>query len=241
MKIKGTSTVMLTSICVVLGFMIAVNLRTQKDVNFAYGMREMEMRSKFFELIDNKETLKKENKLLSQQIRLYEQKAAKGEDSVDILVDELNKARVLAGLTDVKGPGVKVEINDNKKGYNYQGDPNSNIVHDEDLLMTVNTLLAAGAEAVAVNGQRITSFSEISCAGPVILVNQTRLAPPYVITAIGDSSSLKTSLLMPGGIADNLAFWGIDVKVNTKEEVSVPAFKGNIEIEHAEYSTEEEE
>ncbi|WP_353892201.1 DUF881 domain-containing protein [Proteinivorax hydrogeniformans] len=239
MKFQNTSTIMFTIICTVLGFMTAVNVRTQKDVDYTYGMREMEMRGKFFELLDNKELIKQDNISLANQIREYEKKAAQGEDDVDILLNELNRVRVLAGLTEVEGPGLVVEVRDNESPYSYAEDANLSIVHDEDLMKLVNTLQAAGAEAVAVNGQRVTGLTEFSCAGPVILVNQTRLAPPYIITTIGDADTLKAALLMRGGIADSLSLWGIQIEVEAKESVLIPSYKGSLEFDYIELSSKE--
>ena len=65
------------------------------------------------------------------------------------------------------------------------------IIHDDDLLRVINELRAAGAEAIAINGERIVAMSEIRCAGPTLSVNNNRSAPPYEIKAIGNPNNLE--------------------------------------------------
>ena len=83
--------------------------------------------------------------------------------------------RVLAGLTDIHGPGVEIVLNDRKKD-NIMPDEMFSItdfiVHDSDLLEVVNELKAAGAEAIGINGVRILGNSRISCGGPTINVER---------------------------------------------------------------------
>ena len=79
--------------------------------------------------------------------------------------------------------------------YTSTDDPNRYIIHYENLLYLVNDLRNAGAEGISINGQRIVVSSEIRCVGNVILVNTTRLAPPFEISAIGDPKALELSLI----------------------------------------------
>ena len=77
--------------------------------------------------------------------------------------------------------------------------------------------------------------TEVRCTGPTILLNKNkRLAPPYVITAIGNPDILESSLKMKGGVAETLQFWGIQVAVKKLPEVIVPAYSGGIRFEYAE-------
>ncbi len=156
-----------------------------------------------------------------------------GESQVKVLQDELQKARVLAGLTELKGPGVVLEMNDSQKPLAAGQDPNLLIIHDDDILQVINEMFGAGAEAVAVNGQRIVSITEIRCAGNVIMVNGTRVAPPFKIAAIGDPETLCGGLKFPGGVVDGLSLWGIEVKVKPQEEITVPAYSGSLNFRFA--------
>lgn len=231
---NNSSTVALTFICLVLGFMLAINFRTQQDVEISMGVRETQLRSKVIELVNRNQSLEEHLRGVESLLNQYRAKASSGESSEELLKQELLELRMIAGLTDVVGEGVIVTINDSSKDRRQGDDPNLFIVHDEDLLKVVNVLKAAGAEAISINGLRLTALSEISCAGPVILVNQTRLAPPYVIKAIGNKNNLQASLNMRGGIVENLNFWGIEVEVETQAQVMVPSFRGRIEFNYSE-------
>ena len=68
-----------------------------------------------------------------------------------------------------------------------------------DLQIVVNGLWASGAEAVSVNGQRLTSKAAIRFAGQAILVNYRPLTRPYVISAIGDPRSLAADFAASDG------------------------------------------
>lgn len=115
------------------------------------------------------------------------------------LLDRVTALGVLAGAVPVEGPGAVYTLDDAADVADpLTGDPRSGEdtdqgrVLDVDLQVVVNGLWAAGADAVAVNGQRLTSTSAIRSAGPAILVDFRPLAPPYVIEAIGDPGSLQT-------------------------------------------------
>jgi uncharacterized protein YlxW (UPF0749 family) len=93
-------------------------------------------------------------------------------------------AELAAGTTAVGGPGLRVTLDDDPQG--------ANRVLDRDLQSVVNALWAAGAEAIAVNDQRLTAESAIRQAGDAILVNFQPVAPPYDVLAIGDPTGLDT-------------------------------------------------
>lgn len=89
--------------------------------------------------------------------------------------------RVLAGAVEVSGPGVEVTI-----------DPGDGSVSDSELRGVVNALWYAGAEAVAVNGQRIGALSSIRSAAGTTSVNFRPVGPPYSIQAIGDADAIRS-------------------------------------------------
>jgi len=108
------------------------------------------------------------------------------------------------------------------------------LIHEEDLLKVVNELFAAGAEVVSINGQRMIANTEIRCAGPTILVNGTRIASPYEISAIGSARGLESSLNMRGGIVEMLRAVGIKVNLVKSSKVVIPAFSGASHFDYVE-------
>ena len=129
---------------------------------------------------------------------------------------ELEKVRMNAGLLAGTGQGVVITLDDSNLPRQPGEDPNLFLIHDEDLLKVINELFAAGAEAVSVNGQRIITNSEIRCVGPTIIINSIKLAPPFIIQAVGDPEILETSLKMRGGVIESLQVFGIQVNIKSR-------------------------
>lgn len=110
--------------------------------------------------------------------------------------------------------------------------PNLYVIHDEDILRIVNELRAGGAEAIAINDQRLIGTSEIRCSGPTITVNGKVFGAPFTVKAIGDPKTLNSALTMRGGVVDSLKHWGIKVTIKQEEDVAIPAFTGTFREEH---------
>jgi uncharacterized protein YlxW (UPF0749 family) len=125
-----------------------------------------------------------------------------------------------AGFGAVTGPGLQLTIQQAPGA-----DPNQQ-VKPLDLALVVNGLWAAGAEAVAVNGQRMTSVSPILSSGTTIEVNDIGIAPPYVVRAIGDERTLQarffdtTSGLDFAAVADR---YQISYSVDNEDSLTLPA------------------
>ena len=96
-----------------------------------------------------------------------------------------------AGLTSGTGQGLVITLDDSNLPRQPGEDPNLFLIHDEDLLKVINELFAAGAEDVSVNEQRNITNTEIRCVGPTIIINSVKLAPPFVIQAIGNPDILR--------------------------------------------------
>jgi uncharacterized protein YlxW (UPF0749 family) len=100
-------------------------------------------------------------------------------------------------------------------------------VSDRDLQTLVNEVWASGAEAVAINGQRLTALSAIRSAGEAILVDFRPLSPPYEVTAVGPDDMRATFVDGFGGsYLAVLRDYGIDYAVTDEDELSLPASAG---------------
>jgi uncharacterized protein YlxW (UPF0749 family) len=97
---------------------------------------------------------------------------------------ELDRAAVAAAAVPVSGAGTVVTVDDSRTARGGTGQQDGRI-YDQDLQRLVNGLWAAGATAVAVNGQRMTATTAIRSAGDAILVDYHPLSPPYAVSAIG--------------------------------------------------------
>lgn len=129
---------------------------------------------------------------------------------------------IAVGKVAVTGPGAEILV-DNAEDFETQ--PQGEI-RDTDLQLLVNGLWNAGAEAIAVNGQRITSMTSIRTAGEAITVNYRSLTAPYTVQAIGDMDTLAARFLeTPAGsewssLANN---YGVQLEVRSVPELSLPA------------------
>jgi len=145
-----------------------------------------------------------------------------------ITPEQLRQIQLFAGLKAGTGPGIRVHLDDNPRPGGSGDNPNLFLLHDDDIVRVVNELAAAGAEAIAINEQRMVAMTEIRCAGPVISINNTRVAPPIAIVAIGDPATLESALRMRGGVLEILSAIGIQVRIERGEDLTVPAFTGTI-------------
>ncbi|MBA2131960.1 DUF881 domain-containing protein [Capillibacterium thermochitinicola] len=156
--------------------------------------------------------------------------------------EELKSLRMAAGVTPLRGPGVEITLTDVQRPLKSYEDPNLFIVHYDQLELLVNELWAAGAEAIAVNGVRLVAQTGFSCAGTTILVGTRKLAPPYIIRAIGDAATLKAALTIPGGFIDSqIRPFELGIKIEIKDSLYLPPYKGSSVFNYAEVVPEETE
>ncbi|KUJ54027.1 hypothetical protein ADL25_06070 [Streptomyces sp. NRRL F-5122] len=162
-------------------------------------------------------TVAKERQELIDRIQSETAAADKLEGTVDTLRDDVSARQrsalerdggsdaadlvgVLSGAVAVHGPGVKLVVNDAKEATSGgNGDPretsdfsDTGRVRDRDMQRVVNGLWESGAEAISINGQRLTALSAVRAAGDAILVDNRPLVPPYTVLAVGDGDRLST-------------------------------------------------
>ncbi|MFF2660257.1 DUF881 domain-containing protein [Kitasatospora sp. NPDC058032] len=141
------------------------------------------------------------------------------------------------GLGEVTGPGVKLVVEDaagTGAGGNVdpragQGFSNSGRLRDRDLQLVVNGLWASGAEAVSINGQRLTALSAIRAAGEAVLVDNRPLVPPYTVQALGDGPRMVSAFenAMAGQYLRLLQEkYGIKSTISPQKSLTLPAAVG---------------
>ncbi len=151
-----------------------------------------------------------------------------------VVAETLKQAQFMAGLTAVTGPGVIVTLSDSKRAPAETGGisvPPSIltpfIIHDRDIANVINELRAGGGEVYSVNNERIISTTAIRCVGPAIQVNGVPMTPPYKIQAVGDPSTLYTTLNLTGGIVDSYKnFDPAMINVQKAPKLVIPAYDG---------------
>lgn len=225
MKVKGKH-VLLSLVLLVTGFMLAFSYQFTKQNDTPITERqwrhEDELRNKI--ILEQAVNLNLEQDLREKQRELREIEEeitsldAEQEIRVANLVEDLDRLRKAVGAVTVKGPGVEVSLEDSS--YVPDGaNPNNYIVHEHHIQKVVDELLVAGAEAIAINGYRLSNSSYIQCVGPVIKIDGNTSYAPFVISAIGDPNILNEALNLYGGVKDQLVNDYIDFKVQQKNEL----------------------
>jgi uncharacterized protein YlxW (UPF0749 family) len=210
----------------------------------------------------------KEREELIDRIDRETEAADKLENSVDKLRDDVSARQrealrksggsdqselvgILSGATEVHGPGVQLVVNDAKEATTGgDGDPretsgfsDTGRVRDHDMQRVVNGLWESGAEAISINGQRLTSLSAIRAAGEAILVDNRPLVPPYTVLAVGNGKRLSTRFQ---NSADGLYLhalqenYSIRTSISVEDDLQLPAAPSVI-VRTAQPSTEQSE
>jgi uncharacterized protein YlxW (UPF0749 family) len=133
------------------------------------------------------------------------------------------------GLVGVEGPGITVTLDDAPAR---EPDMPSSwfIIHDHDIRTILNDLKKAGAQAIAINGERVVPMSEQICAGPTILINGNRYPVPYVIEAIGDPYALYEAMDISYKVAE-LREFNIQVDIKKAESIRISKFSGTDKLD----------
>ena len=145
----------------------------------------------------------------------------------------LNRLGVATGAAATQGPGVRIVVD---SGPATSG--NDAAVLDVDLQKMVNGLWLAGAEAISINGQRLTALTAIKQGGDIMTVNYRKLSPPYTVSAIGNPDNLAARFVdTPGGQwwLDLQALYGLRFEINTvpdQEPLTLPA-ASRLSLRHA--------
>ena len=237
MKMKFLAIFLITISCFLIGALFTLHqqsIDSGNNRNSAFSERMDNLVSTITDLeqeIAAYEGLIEQYRSEMAEMELIHQTAA-----IQSLQEELKTAQLRAGLTQVTGQGVEVILDDNYDNMrdNPGGDPNQYIIHYDDILSIVSDLKSAGAEAIAINDQRLIGTTELRCVGNVILVNTTRLAPPFVIQAIGSPSILWDTVAH--GRYEYLLLNHFPVSMTAGDNLLLPAYKGEMRFVYAQLS-----
>ncbi|SCB89040.1 Uncharacterized conserved protein YlxW, UPF0749 family [Fictibacillus enclensis] len=213
-------------IMLVTGFFLSYSYQTTKKEAGTHETssewkQEDSLRSAILKTQKTNRELNNELKKIQLQIQNRENKLADQEKKSFNLVEDLKKLREVTGGIKVKGPGIEVTLSD--ASYVPEGEnPNNYIVHEEHIRSVIYEMLVSGAEAVAVNGQRISHTSYISCIGPVVSVDGNQYPAPFTITAIGDKTVLEKSLNL--SVVNELVNDGVEVRIAKKDEITMDPY-----------------
>ena len=229
---KGKITVCITIAiaCFALAIVMSMQFKVVKetDITSIETMREEELRT---ELANWKKMYKEAQEQYEEKtakLSEYKEKEQSEEESSQLVEKELEQTNMYLGKTKVEGQGIKITINDVDKQSSDEEDT-VNPISAEDLMVIVDYLKLAGAEAISINEERILNMTDIVDVGSnfLIFVNQQRILAPYEIKAIGDQTKLESTLLGNGGYVEELRNYGFKITIE-KTKVTIPKYSKDI-------------
>lgn len=228
-KGKITMIIIVGLVCFVLILVMSMQFKVvkQTDITSIENMREAELREELaiwkekYDEVDSKynETIEKLNE--------YKETEKSNEETEKVIDNELEQVNMLLGKTDVQGKGIEIFLRDTE-------DEEIPKINADDLLVIVNALKLAGAEAISINDQRIINMTDIVNVDTYIKVNGNRILAPYTIKAIGNQIYLESELIGNGGYVDTLRKSGHSIEIQKKDNVEILKYNGEIKTKYIE-------
>ena len=220
--------------CFILTLLISVQLKTVKNANKVAGTdANSELKT---EVLIWKERYEEAYEVLQKAEEVLEikrEEATNNSNTSSNTQKQLKTLNALIGVIDVKGNGIVMTVADNNNVTSQTVGIYDNIsnylIHDRDLIMLVNELKNAGAEAISINDERIINTTSIACDGNVVLINGNKISSPFEIKAIGSQEALLGALQRPGGyLEQQLEGYGLVTKVEKQENITIYKYSGII-------------
>ena len=212
--------IILTLVCFLMGLVIAAQWRTRSRIARSPAMlSSVEQAVMMSNLIESNARLRSEISELEKQLRAFQQEER--QSALQKLVDELTRLKIVNGLVETSGPGIELKLVGGITTYDVQD--------------VINELRNAGAEAMALNEQRLAMMSVIEEQGRRIMVDGVTVASPYVFQAIGDPDTLQQACGRKGGIIDLLksSYPGLEVSIRNRQEIVLPIYRRPYQFTHA--------
>ncbi|MFF1816555.1 DUF881 domain-containing protein [Kribbella sp. NPDC058245] len=212
--------VMLTVAALVLGFLLAVAAAQNYQAAPEAEKQRKELITRINQADDRLSGLRTDQTQLADEVRRLQAEGLGSDSDGTALQQQLDDLELQTGAVAVTGPGVKVVVDDAK-----DADKEGRLL-DVDLQQLVNGLWTAGAEAVSVNGHRLTAMTAIRSAGSAITVDYVSLTPPYTVLAIGDTGTLEARFAQSSGgqwVQYLVSNFDVRKTITTEDSLLVPA------------------
>ena len=231
---KKLEAIILLIMCFMLGAAIAVQIKTvnKNGTTISSNQETSNLKTQVLKMKEKYENQYEELERVTKELEEARKKATNDNDELKELEDKIKEYNMLLGNTNVTGPGVTITLTDGKVDSMIL-DANDLLIHAENVLSVVNELKNAGAEAIAINGERVVGTTAISCDGNVIIVNGEKVSSPIEITAIGLEEMLAT-LNRAGGTLANFEEYGKTVGFKRAQgKMQISKFTGVFNFKYA--------
>lgn len=220
---------------VLFGLLVSVQWRTQAERN------ELTVRYNT-PLLDAAKTLQNEQSALKltlaelrAQLDQIQTSASTQSDAAKELQSRIDGLKTVAGLNERAGDGVEIVLDD-ARGAAAAKDVEKSICHNTDLTDIVNQAWRGGAEAIAINDERIVGSSSIYCVGSTIMVNGTLMSPPFKVLVIGPQNELLATYDDPTQLRDikqRRDIYGLGFRVSRATGLHLPPYRGALNVRFA--------
>lgn len=234
-KVSATLGIM----CLLLTTAIVIQYKTVKNANKLLGTDgpNSELKSEILIWKEKYDEAYKKLENAEEKLEKERESASKKDSNSSESEKRLKIANAVIGTTDVKGKGIVITLADNKNvtsdSIGLLDNISNYLIHDTDLLMIVNELKNAGAEAISINEERITNATSITCDGNVILINGNKVSSPFIIKAIGSQEALLGAIQRPGGyINELLEPYGLVSSIKRQNKITIYKYTGVIDYKY---------
>lgn len=222
------------SVSILVGLVLSVHIKTINNESYQGVLptyRSQQLANEVTKL--QSEKVKQLNRIeeLENKIKQYEEIEVNKNDQLEDIYEEVLRYRMISGHIDLKGKGIILKINEPDKELEFE---DIDLIDTSDLILQLISILnAADAEAISINGQRYTSFTEVVKAGNHIEINGVSTSYPLEIRAIGDSETLESALSLKGGVLWQLKKYNYTVKLKKETEIEIPKNKKTLDFKYS--------
>lgn len=196
---------------------------TNTDITAIETMRESELRTELANTKQKYEEVSSKLQEVESKIAEHKAKIESDEDIAALLINEVNEAEMYMGYTRLKGEGIEIILADN----------DFKSIESYDIITLLNELKLAGAEAIEINGQRITAYSEIVDVNGNILVNTSKISGPYIIKAIGNQKYLESAITIKGGYYDDMIANEKSISYEISNRIEIEKYNKELKLKNS--------
>ena len=225
MKGKLAMVITIGVICILLTSVMFLQFKSVQVIEESGvgAMRESELKTEYSLIKEKSDEIKKNLEEFEKSIVEYNSQSTDTQGTLELLRNDIRKANIDIGYTDVKGHGLMITLWDGDYEY----------VDATDLLFAINELKFAGAEAISINDIRVvntTSLPEMST--DYIVMDRGRIVSPFTIKVIGDIKYLESVINIKGGLKDFIKNEGKNISYTVENEVYINKYDGLLEINY---------
>jgi uncharacterized protein YlxW (UPF0749 family) len=216
-----------------LGFLLVTAAFTASDTRRTEAPRKSALIRQIQERRSKVASLEQAVRGLRSDVQAAQLSAARISRTDREAADRATQLALQAGTVALQGSGIVVHLSDSSRKPPSTGDQGAYRIHDSDLQLVVNALFESGAEAVAINGNRIVATTPIRAAGDTVVVNFRPLTPPYTVAAIGADAKRFGKTQIAARFRRWTTLFGLGFSVSSSRKISVPAYTGRVQISAA--------